>query len=46
MRYAPPDAVPGMITAEVVGTPGELPAIWVYSAMTDRLRRTDRGGAS
>jgi hypothetical protein len=43
VRYAPPDAVPGMITAEVVGGPGELPAIWVYSAMTDRLRRTDRG---
>jgi Acetyl-CoA dehydrogenase C-terminal like/Acyl-CoA dehydrogenase, C-terminal domain len=27
----------------LLGSPGELPAIWVYSAMTDRLRRTDRG---
>ncbi|HZU47884.1 MAG TPA: nuclear transport factor 2 family protein [Mycobacterium sp.] len=43
VRYAAPDSVPGMVTAEVLGSPGELPAIWVYSAMTDRLRRTDRG---
>jgi hypothetical protein len=43
VRYAAADSVPGMITAEVLGSPGELPAIWVYSAMTDRLRRTDRG---
>ncbi|BBY06646.1 nuclear transport factor 2 family protein [Mycobacterium noviomagense] len=41
VRYAAPDD--GMVTGEVLDTPEELPAIWVYSAMTDRLRRTDRG---
>ncbi|OHV03814.1 nuclear transport factor 2 family protein [Mycobacterium talmoniae] len=32
-----------MVTGQVQQTPEDLPAIWVYSAMTDRLRRTERG---
>jgi hypothetical protein len=27
----------------VLDSPDDLPAIWIYSAMTDRLRRTDKG---
>jgi hypothetical protein len=33
----------GVVTGQVYGIPEDLPAIWVYSAMIDRLRRTDRG---
>ncbi|MGH3543614.1 MAG: nuclear transport factor 2 family protein [Mycobacterium sp.] len=37
------EASRGIVAGEMPGSPGELPAIWVYSAMTDRLRRTDSG---
>lgn len=29
-------------SGKVVDSRDDLPAIWIYSAMTDRLRRTDR----
>lgn len=41
VRYAPEAAGPRMVTGEVVEDPDDLPAIWVYSAVTDRLRRLD-----
>jgi ketosteroid isomerase-like protein len=43
IRYAPEAAGPRVIRGDVVDGPDDLPAIWVYSAMTDRLRRTDSG---
>jgi hypothetical protein len=43
VRYAPEAAASKMLTGQVLGTPDNLPAIWVYSEMTDRLRRTDKG---
>ena len=42
VRYAA-EAPSNMVTGPVQQTPEDLPAIWVYSAMTDRLRRTERG---
>lgn len=42
VRYSP-EASPGVITGQVIGNPDDLPAIWVYSSMTDRLRRTEKG---
>ncbi len=42
VRYTA-EAPRGVVTGQVYGAPDNLPAIWVYSAMTDRLRRTDRG---
>jgi hypothetical protein len=44
VRYATQAASPSRIVGgQVVSSPTDLPALWVYSAMTDRLRRTDRG---
>lgn len=42
VRYSA-EASPSVVTAQVQQTPEDLPGIWVYSAMTDRLRRTERG---
>jgi hypothetical protein len=42
IRYAV-GASSNVVSGEVLGSPAELPAIWVYSAMADRLRRTDSG---
>lgn len=39
VRYASPEVA----SHQIFESPRDLPAIWVYSAMTDRLRRTDRG---
>jgi hypothetical protein len=41
VRYAPEASK--MVTGQLPGRPDSLPAIWVYSKMTDRLRRTDKG---
>jgi ketosteroid isomerase-like protein len=41
VRYTPEAS--SMVTGQVVGRPDNLPALWVYSAITDRLRRTDKG---
>ncbi|WP_235216043.1 nuclear transport factor 2 family protein [Mycobacterium kyorinense] len=43
IRYAAEAAGPRVIRGDVPDGPDDLPAIWVYSAMTDRLRRTDSG---
>jgi hypothetical protein len=43
VRYAAQASSPRIVGGQVVGSPTDLPAIWVYSAMTDRLRRTDSG---
>jgi hypothetical protein len=43
VRYAAQAASPRIVAGQVVAGPTDLPAIWVYSAMTDRLRRTDSG---
>lgn len=43
VRYAPEATNLRVVTAEVFDGPDDLPAIWVYSAMTDRLRRIDSG---
>jgi SnoaL-like domain len=32
-----------IVGGQVVADPTDMPALWVYSAMTDRLRRTDAG---
>lgn len=37
------EAAPGAITGQVPGISTNMPAIWVYSAMTDRLRRVGSG---
>lgn len=43
VRYSAQASSPRIVGGQVVGSPTDLPAIWVYSAMTDRLRRTDSG---
>jgi hypothetical protein len=43
VRYAPKPTELRVITAEVVDDPDDLPAIWIYSAMADRMRRVDSG---
>lgn len=43
VRYAAEASAPRIVAGQVVGSPTDLPAIWVYSAMTDRLRRIDSG---
>ncbi|MGH3971067.1 MAG: nuclear transport factor 2 family protein, partial [Mycobacterium sp.] len=42
VRYST-EAPSSIVTGQVQETPEDLPAIWVYSAMTDRLRRHGRG---
>lgn len=41
IRYST-EASPNVVTGQVLGAPDDLPAIWVYSMMIDRLRRTDQ----
>jgi hypothetical protein len=43
VRYATQAASPRIVGGQVLSAPSGLPALWVYSAMTDRLRRTDDG---
>jgi hypothetical protein len=43
VRYSAEPASPRIVGGQVVASPMGLPAIWVYSAMTDRLRRTHSG---
>jgi SnoaL-like domain len=43
VRYSVETGSPRIVGGQVVSSPTGLPAMWVYSAMTDRLRRTDRG---
>ncbi len=43
VRYSAEATSPRIVGGQVVGSPADLPAIWVYSEMTDRLRRTESG---
>ncbi len=43
VRYSAEASTPRIVQGQVVASPTDLPALWVYSAMTDRLRRTDAG---
>jgi hypothetical protein len=43
VRYSAEASSPRIVGGQVVTSPTDMPALWVYSAMTDRLRRTDSG---
>jgi hypothetical protein len=43
VRYASPQAAAGLEAGEVMHSDDDLPAIWLYSPMIDRLRRTASG---
>jgi SnoaL-like domain len=43
VRYAAPEQAPEFAEGRVVPSPDDLPAIWMYSPMIDRLRRSDSG---
>jgi hypothetical protein len=43
VRYSAEASSPRIVQGQVVASPADVPALWVYSAMTDRLRRTDEG---
>jgi SnoaL-like domain len=43
VRYSAEASSPRIVAGQVVTSPTEMPALWVYSAMTDRLRRPDGG---
>jgi hypothetical protein len=43
VRYAPEATELRVVTAEGVKGADDLPAIWIYSAMADRLRRVESG---
>lgn len=41
VRYAPVEIAPQLGAGEVLESDAELPGIWIYSPMLDRLRRVD-----
>lgn len=43
VRYASPESAAALQAGEVMNSPDDLPGIWLYSPMVDRLRRTDTG---
>ena len=43
VRYASPEVAPELSEGGIKESDGELPAIWIYSPMMDRLRRTEHG---
>ena len=43
IRYSAEASSPRIVGGQVVASPSDMPTFWVYSAMTDRLRRTDAG---
>lgn len=43
VRYASPEAAAGLGEGQAINSPDDLPGIWLYSPMMDRLRRTDDG---
>ena len=43
IRYAAPELAPDLGAGKVLDSEDELPAIWIYSPMLDRLRRIDDG---
>lgn len=43
IRYSAEASSPRIVGGQVVASPSDMPTFWVYSAMADRLRRTDAG---
>lgn len=43
VRHAAQATSPAIVAGQVVAGPADMPELWVYSAMTDRLRRTESG---
>lgn len=43
VRFARPEAAPALAAGQAMESPDDLPAIWIYSTMVDRLRRSDKG---
>ncbi len=43
VRYSAEASSPRIVGGQVVASPSDMPALWIYSAMTDRLRRSDGG---
>jgi SnoaL-like domain len=43
VRHTAQAASPRIVSGQVVTGPADAPQLWVYSAMTDRLRRTEGG---
>ena len=43
LRHAAQATSPRIVAGQVVAGPADMPELWVYSAMTDRLRRTESG---
>jgi hypothetical protein len=43
VRHAAQATAPRIVGGQVVAGPADMPELWVYSAMTDRLRRTESG---
>jgi len=43
VRHAAQATSPRIVAGQVVAGPADTPELWVYSAMTDRLRRTESG---
>ncbi|MDF2641388.1 MAG: hypothetical protein K0R45_660, partial [Pseudomonas sp.] len=43
VRYATPESAAILGDGQAIDSPDDLPAIWLYSPMMDRLRRTEHG---
>jgi hypothetical protein len=43
LRHAAQATSPRIVAGQVVARPADMPELWVYSTMTDRLRRTESG---
>ena len=43
VRQTEQTASPRIVSGQVVTGPADMPQLWIYSAMTDRLRRTENG---
>ncbi|WP_434607884.1 nuclear transport factor 2 family protein [Pseudomonas sp. D2-30] len=43
VRYATPELAAMLGDGQAIDSPGDLPGIWLYSPMMDRLRRTEHG---
>jgi SnoaL-like domain len=43
VRHSAQATSPRIVAGQVIAGPADMPELWVYSAMTDRLRRTESG---
>lgn len=43
VRHTAQASLPRIVSGQVITAAPDAPEIWIYSAMTDRLRRTERG---